>query len=238
MGTSSKWVKHTGGETLVFHEEHNGARWYDAIGANARKWEMRYGSDFTDNIEYALTLVGTTPTVAQGVTAGVRSALSTVGTNAGDGINMQLVGTPFQFAAGYPAYFGISWAFDNVLADWFVGLASLDDTIIDSSHALAIAASAIGFYGLGTSAVTAYSEIHASGSEGTTCAGTSSSVAHVYEFVYDGVSSVAFYMDGVLEATHTTYVPTVVLSPTIVLQNGSAAARTGTINWMRCIQLA
>lgn len=238
MSTTSSFIKHTGGETLVFHEDGNAARWYDAIGANSRKWEMRYGSDFTDNIEYAITLVGTTPTITQGVAAGVRTALSTVGTNAGDGINMQLVGTPFQLAAGKPCYFGIKWAFDNVLADWFVGLASLDDTIIDSSHAIAVGASAIGFYGLGTSAVTAYTEIHASGNEGATCTGVSDSSAHIYEFMYDGVSSVKFYMDGVLEATHTTYVPTVVLSPTIVLQNGSAAARTGTINWMRAIQLA
>ena len=237
MSTSSKYVKHTGGETLVFHAMGNEARWYDAIGVNTRKWEMRYGSDFTDNIEYALTLVGTTPTVAQGITAGKRAALATVGTNAGDGINMQLVGTPFILAAGYPLYFGCSFAPSNVLVDWLVGLGTLDETMIDSSHALAIGSEFIGFYGLGTNVVTAYNEIHAN-SKSTTCVGVSTAASHVYEFVYDGVSSVAFFMDGVLEATHTTYVPIGVLSPSFVLQNGSAAARTGTIDWMRTIQLA
>jgi len=237
MSTASKLVNHTGGTSLVFHEHGNEARWYDAIGTNTRKWEMRYGSDFSDNIEYALTLVGTTPTIAQGITAGKRAAIATVGTNAGDGLNMQLVGTPFILAAGYPLYFGCSFAPDNVLADWLVGMGTLDDTMINSSHALAIDAEFIGFYGIGTNAVIAYSEIHTD-TVSTTCAGVSSAASHIYEFIYDGVSSVKFYMDGVLEATHSTFIPIGVLSPSFVLQNGSAAARTGTIDWMRVIQLA
>jgi hypothetical protein len=109
--------------------------------------------------------------------------------------------------------------------------------MINSSHALAIDSEFIGFYGVGSAVTYAYNEIHAN-SKSTTCVGVSSAANHIYEFVYDGVSSVAFYMDGVLEATHTTYIPIGVLSPSFVLQNGSAAARTGTIDWMRCIQLA
>ena len=238
MSTSSKFVKHTGGETLVFHESGNESRWYDAIGANARKWEMRYGSDFTTACEYTVTVIGTTPTIVQDVAAGSRALITTSGTK-WDELEMQVVGTPFQLAAGYPCYFGAKLAMDSAtLGDWFIGLCSTDTTIFAAgSDALDVAASCAGFYGSASSVVNAYNEIHANGV--TTASATALTTSDmIFEFVYDGVDGIDFFHNGALVGRHATYIPTVVMTPSIAVKASSGAARIAQVKWMRCIQLA
>lgn len=238
MSTSSRWIKHTGGETLVFHEDGNASRWYDAMGPGSRKWEMRYGSDFTTAKEYTVTTIGTTPTIVQGITAGVRAKVVT-SASAFDSLNLQVVGTPFKLAAGYPCYFGASLAFDSAsLGDWFVGLCSTDSTIFAAgSDALDVAASCAGFYGAASTAIYAYNEIH-DNNKSTTATPIQTTADRVYEFVYDGVDGIDYFLDGALVGRHTTYIPTVVMTPSYALKASTGAARTGYINWMRCIQLA
>jgi hypothetical protein len=239
MGSpKSKFVNHAGGQALVFYDESNEARWLDAIGPNVRKWEMRYGSDFTTAKEYTLTVIGTTPTVAQGATAGVRAIITTTATQY-DSAQIQVVGTPFQFAAGYPCYFGASLAFDSAtLSDFYVGLVSTDTTILTAAaNTLDIAASGAGFYALGTGTVYAHNEIHAN-EVATASAIALDTNAHIYEFLYDGASGIDFFMDGTLVSRATTYIPTVVLTPSIALKASTGAARIGYVNWMRAIQLA
>jgi hypothetical protein len=238
MSVSSKWVKHTGGETLVFHAHGNESRWYDAIGANTRKWNLRYGADFTTAAEFTYTEIGAGGAITQGITAGVRAAAIT-DVNKWDSVQLQVVGTPFQLAAGYPAYFGCSMAMDSAsLGDWFVGLASTDSTIFTAgADTLDIAASAAGFYGAASTAIYAYNEIHAD-SKSTTATPIQTTGDRIYEFVYDGVSGIDYFLDGALVGRHTTFIPTVVLTPSFALKASSAAARKATINWMRAIQLA
>jgi hypothetical protein len=238
MSTASRYFNHTGGSTLVFHEDGNEARWYDAIGLNTRRWEMRYGSDFTTAKEYTYTEIGAAGAATQGVTAGVRAAIVTGGTQF-DSAQLQVVGTPFQLAAGYPLYFGAKLAVDSAtLSDFFVGLCSTDTTIIATgSDALDVDASCAGFYASASAVVNAYNEIHANGK--TTASGTAlTTSAMIYEFIYDGVSSIKYYHDGVYVGQHTTYIPTVVLTPSFALKASTGEARNATINWMRCIQLA
>lgn len=235
MSTESKWVKHANGEALVMYDSASEHRWVDAIGKGVRKWEMRYGSDFTNACEYAVTAIGV-DTIVQGVTAGVRALITTAAVE-NSGVNLQVVGTPFQLAANYPLYCGASVTFGTADgSDVFMGLASTDTALI-AAHAIDVAASAAGIYSLGTAAFTAYNEIHAN-SVTTTCATARTAGTHILEFVYDN-SSLYFYVDGVLEATHTTYIPTVVMTPSLVLQSDAgAAAETLAVNWMRVIQLA
>jgi hypothetical protein len=238
MGVNSKWVDHAGGSALVFHDEHNESRWFDAIGSNVRKWEMRHGTDFTTAKEYTVTVIGTTPTIAQGITAGVKAVVTTSATK-WDELELQVIGTPFQLAAGYPCYFGAKIAFDSAsLGDWFVGLGSTDTTLLTAgADTLDVAASAAGFYGLATTTVNAYNEIHAN--EVATASGTIlTTSAMTFEFVYDGVDGIDFFHDGALVGRHTTYIPTVVLTPSFALKASSGAARIAYIHWMRCIQLA
>lgn len=237
MSVKSKWVNHTGGSTLIFHADGNESRWYDAIGANTRKWGMRYGSDFTTAKEYTVTKIGA-GTIVQGITAGVMAKITTAGAQF-DAVETQVIGTPYQLAAGYPCYFGISMAMDSAsLGDWFVGLASTDTTIFAAgSDALDIGASAAGFYGAASTAIYAYNEIHAN-NKSTTATPIQTTGDRVYEFVYDGVDGIDYFLDGALVARHTTYIPTVVLAPTVVLKCSTAAARIAYVNWMRAIQLA
>lgn len=230
----SKYVNGATGANLVFYDEASEASWIDAIGRDVRKWELRYGADFTTGIEFTNTAVGAS-TVAQGITAGCRAVMTTAAAE-NNGNNLQLVGTPFQLAANKPCYFGAKITLGTAAgSDLFVGLASTDTTLI-AAHDMATAGSAVGFYSLSAATFYAYNEIHADivATLATTARDTN---AHVLEFFFDG-TNLNFYIDRVLVTQHTTFVPTVVLAPSIVLQSSAGgAAETCKIDWMRCIQI-
>jgi hypothetical protein len=231
---TSKYLKTPTGEVLVFHDKASEASWVDAIGRDVRKWEMRYGSDFTTAMEYTATAIGA-DTIAQGITAGVKALITTAAVE-NSGINLQTVGTPFQLASGKKCYFGAKVTLGTADgSDFFVGLASTDTAII-AAHAMAVGASAVGFYSLSAATFYAYNEVHAN--IVTTLASTARDTsAHILEFLYDG-ANLNFYIDHALVVQHTTYVPTVVMAPSIVIQSSAgAAAETVSVNWMRCIQL-
>lgn len=232
----SRYVAGATGDNLVFYDEASEASWIDAIGRDVRKWELRFGADFTTAKEFTVTAVNTS-TVAQGVTAGVR-ALITSDAAENDGINLQMVGTPFALATNKPLYFGIKVTLSHATRpDFFAGLASTDTALI-AAHAIDVGASAVGWYNLstGSGALTCYNEIHAN-SVTTASGDTLDTSPHVYEFYYDGAGNVDFYFDRVYKARHSTYIPTVVLTPSVVLQNGTANALTAAIEWMRVIQI-
>jgi hypothetical protein len=232
----SRYIAGATGDNLVFYDEASEASWIDAIGRDVRKWELRYGSDFTTACEYTATAVNAS-TIEQGITAGVR-AIITSDAAENDGMNVQVVGTPFQLVAGKPLYFGTKVTLSHATRpDFFAGLASTDTALI-AAHAIDVGASAVGWYNLstGAGALTAYNEIHAN-SVTTASGDTLDTSAHVYEFVYDGAGNLDFYFDRVWKVRHSTYVPTVVLTPSIVLQNGTANALTAAVEWMRCIQI-
>lgn len=233
-GISSKMFQTPTGDVLVFHDNASEASWVDAIGRDVRKWELRYGSDFTTACEYTVTAIGA-DTIAQGIVAGSRAMITTAAVE-NSGVNLQVVGTPFQLASGKKCYFGAKLTFNTADGnDFFVGLASTDTALI-AAHAIDVAASAVGWYALSSTALVAYNEIHAN-SVTTTATPVLDTSAHIYEFLYDG-TNLNFYLDHALVAQHTTYVPTVVLTPSIVLQSSAtAAAETCKIEWMRCIQL-
>lgn len=231
----SKQVQTPTGDVLVFHDEASDDSWVKAIGRDVRDWEMRYGTDFTTACEYTVTAIGA-DTIVQGVTAGVR-ALVTTAAAANSGINLQVVGTPFQLASGKACYFGCKVATGTAAGgDIFMGLASTDTALV-AAHAIDVAASAVGWYALSSATPTAYNEIHAN-SVTTASDEDKDTSAHIYEFMYDGAGNVKFYFDHKLKATHSTYIPTVVLCPSFVLQSSAGgAAETASIYWMRCIQL-
>lgn len=227
---SSKWV----GTNLVYYEDYE-YRWLHAEGADVRKWEMRLGTNWTTAAEYTVTAAGTSP-VVQAVTAGDR-VLITTGSTENNGANIQVIGTPFQLASGRPLYFGAKASIsDATQSDFLVGLASTDDTII-ASHALALADDGVYFYKLdGGTAIVAAAE--KAGTVSTVTATPVMGTAKaVYEIYWDGAGGLSFYLNGALVTTMTGGYPTVVLTPSIVLQTGEAVAKTGLVEWMRCIQL-
>ena len=232
--TSSRILATPSGDVLVFHDKASEASWFDAIGRDVRKWELRFGSDFTTACEYTVTAIGA-DTVVQGITAGARALITTAAVE-NSGLNIQTVGTPFQLASGKKLYFGAKVTLGTADgSDFFVGLGSSDTTII-AAHDMAVGASAVGFYSLSAATFYAYNEIHAN-IAATLTSKTRDANSVILEFLYDG-TNLQFYIDHVLVATHTTYVPTVVMAPSIVLQSSAgAAAETVSVDWMRCIQL-
>jgi hypothetical protein len=214
-------------------------RWVRAIGPDARSWEARFGMDFTTAKELTVTYIdvgGGTSLISQGITAGDR-ALITTAQNENDSCEMQVVGTPFQLAAGRPLYLGAKVSIsDATQSDFVFGLCSKDSNLI-AAHAIALADDGVYFYKL-DGGTTIYAAAEKSGTVSATACGTVMDTSkHIYEIFYDGVGSVSFYFDGSLVVKVASGYPTVVLSPSIGLAAGEAAAKTGLIEWMRCIQL-
>ena len=234
MGIQSKVVN----GALVYYDTLEN-RWIDAVGPNVRKWEMRFGTDFTTACEYTNTVIDIgagTSLASQGITAGNRALLTTA-QNENDSVELQVVGTPFQLASGHPLYFGAKIAIsDATQSDFIIGLASKDTNMI-AAHAIAIADDGVYFYKLDavTAIIAAYEK---TGTVATNTVGTAMDTSkHVYEFFYDGVGSLTFYFDGAQVAVISAGWPTVVLSPSVGLAAGAAAAKTADIEWMKCIQL-
>jgi len=230
MAVKSKWV----GSTLVYYDDYE-YRWVKAVGPDAREWDLRFGSDFTTACEFTRTAVNAS-TTAQAITAGDRLLITTAGAE-NDGINLQVVGTPFQLTSGKPLYFGVKASIsDATQSDFMVGLASKDDTII-AAHALALVDNGFGFYKLdGGTAIVAFAE-KAGVVSTVTAAAIATTAKRIYEMYWDGNGTITWYLDGVEVTSMSAGYPTVVLSPSVVLQTGEVAAKTGLVEWMRCIQL-
>jgi len=227
------------GSSLVFYDDLD-YRFVRAYGPDVRHWEMRYGSDFTTAKEYTVTYIDVgagTSLFTQAVTAGDRCLITTA-QNENDSCELQVVGTPFQLASGHPLYFGAKVSIaDATQSDFLVGLASKDTNLI-ATHAVTIADDGVYFYKLdGVTAI--YAAEEKAGTVAATAVGTAMDTSkHIYEIYWDGVGAISYYFDGgdpVVQAT--SGYPTVVLSPSLALAAGAAAAKTGLVEWMRCIQL-
>lgn len=222
----------------VYYEDYD-YRWVRAIGQNVRQWEMRIGTDFTTGCEYTNTVIDVgagTSLASQAITAGNRCLLTTAQAE-NDSVELQVVGTPFQLASGHPLYFGAKVSIsDATQSDFVVGLCSTDTNII-ATHAIALADDGAYFYKLDAGTVI-YAAAEKSGTVAATACGTAMDTSkHIYEIYYDGVGAVSFYFDGGLVVQATSGYPTAVITPSIGLAAGAAAAKTGLVEWMRCIQL-
>jgi hypothetical protein len=232
MSTKSKFVN----GYQVYYDEYE-HRWVKAIGPAAREWELRIGSDFTTGCEFTTTLVDVgagTSAATQAVTVGDRLLITNAG-NENDGLQLQLVGTPYQIASGKPFYFGCKASISNATeTDFFVGLSELDTTLV-AAHAVTISNGVYFYKDDGATVITANAEIAGVVSSATVSTACDTS-KHIYEILFDG-TSMSFYFDAGLVATITSGWPTVVVTPSIALMNGSAHSRTASVEWMRCIQL-
>jgi hypothetical protein len=216
----------------VYYDDYD-FRWTKAIGPAAREWEMRLGTDFTTGAEYTNTQAGTSPTV-QAITAGDRALLTTGGTE-NNGCNLQVVGTPIQIASGKPFYFGAKVSIsDATETDFLVGLASTDTSIF-AAHAITVINCAAFSKIDGGTAILA-STIKASSVSAATVGTVMDTAKHIYEIYFDG-TTLYYYFDAGLVTSMTSGWPTVVLTPSIALMAGAAAAKTALVEWMRCIQL-
>jgi hypothetical protein len=217
---------------LVFYDDYD-YRWVRALGPAVREWSLRYGTDFTTGAEFTNTQAGTSPTT-QAITAGDRALLTTGGTE-NNGCNLQVVGTPIQFATGKPCYFGAKVSIsDATESDFFVGLASTDTSIF-AAHAVTVI-NAAGFSKIDGATALLSNTIKASVASTSTVSTAMDTSKHIYEVYFDG-TSLYYYYDGNLVNSLASGWPTVVMTPSIALMAGAAAAKTGLVEWMRVIQL-
>jgi hypothetical protein len=227
--TKSKFVN----GCQVYYDDYEN-RWVKAIGPNVREWEMRIGSDFTTACEYTTTVVGGADAVTQGILAGSRAAIATAATE-NNGVNLQVVGTPFQIESGKPVYFGARVSASQATeSDILIGLASTDTSLI-AAHAITVINGCFFYKDDGATVIT--TNTMKASSNSTATVGTAMDTSdHIYELLFDG-TSLSYFFDGALINTVTSGWPTVVVTPSIAVMAGTTTAVTSQVKWMRCIQL-
>jgi hypothetical protein len=158
----------------------------------------------------------------------------TTDANEDDGINFQLKGESFGFAAAQKAtYFGIRLKVSDVTqSDLLVGLCITDTTLLGGMTD--------GVYFRKADASAAVEFVTEKDSSETATAAVLTAVADTYyilEFYFDGTSIEAF-VDGVRVAQHTLTIPDdELLTPSVHFLAGEAVAKTMTIDWIRAIQV-
>lgn len=208
-------------------------RWYDAWG-EVEKFVSR---EFTAD-DWTATATNTS-TFDKGVLRGIFGLITTENIDFA-GINAQLNGTKFSIAAGKPLYFGAKLEVDDDdEIDVLVGLCGTDTTLMSASSSHAIAVSAGGIFFSKLDHVTGINfKTYTTGTEVNTAAvGTiSKTAAQVYEFYWDGVSTLTAWLDGVVVAKFTSGITTEVLTPSICVRAGEAGVKTCKVHWIRAIQ--
>lgn len=151
-----------------------------------------------------------------------------------DGINMQLAGESFELTSDQSAvYFGIRMkSGEATQSDFLVGLCITDTDLLggmtDGVYFRKVDAS---------TSVAAVTEKNSTETETTGVLTFAADTYYILEFFYSG-SSVRFYVDGVLVATHTTnIVDDEAITPSIHFLSGNAAVETMTIDWVRAVQI-
>jgi len=221
------------GNIKVMNDSRYPHRWYDAFG-ECEKFVTR---EFTAD-DWTATATGSS-TFEKGVLRGIFGLITTANVDFA-GINAQLNGTKFSIAAGKPLYFGAKIEVDDDdKIDVLVGMCGTDTTLMaaSSAHAVAVSAGGIFFSKLDNVKVINF-KTYTTGTEVNTAAvGTiSKTAAQVYEFYWDGVSTLNAWLDGVLVAKFTSGITTEVLTPSICIRAGEDSAKTCKVHWIRAIQ--
>ncbi len=151
-----------------------------------------------------------------------------------DGINLQMKGESFGFAAGQKAtYFGIRMkANEATQNDFIVGLCITDTTLLGGMT------DGVYFRKVdGSTSVAFATEKDSSETETTGVHTFAADTYVVYEFYFDGTSIEAF-VDGVKVAQHTATIPDdELVTPSIHYLTGEAVAHTMTVDWIRAVQI-
>lgn len=224
----------------------NGASWgLKEIVASAigERWIEGYGDvdkAIVDSVwkadEWVVTATGTSPITASVLPGAV--ALITSGGTDYDGDNIQIVGSRFKLEAGKPLYFGCAVTLNEATqSDLLIGLCGVDADLMASSgtHAIAVAAGGAFFSKVDNVTAGYFKTYSVAVEKNSAAAFTMDTNKHVYEIKWDGVELTGWF-DGALVATFTTDIVATVLTPSVAFRTGSAAAKTCTLHWMRCIQ--
>lgn len=210
----------------------NGLMW--RIGMlDPRKWHV-YWTDFDSSTLLAdWTTTETQAGATEALTdedGGVLLITNSAADN--DVVSMQKIGESFLMAAGKPAIFSCRFKVSSAAqCDFQAGLIVTDTTSLDATD---------GIY-FQKDDDDAYLDVicrknATSGSNTATAIATLTDATYVEAaWYYDGVDKVYYYINNVLIGSisgSSAYLPDTELTPTIFLQNGSANARTASIDWI------
>jgi len=202
---------------------------------------VKYITDFTqfpiddttgDPTEYTSTVTeagsGNT-TIAQTDASGGQ-VLITTAANENDGGSYQLAGESFK-TSGNELYFGTKIASNEATqSDFLVGLAVTDTALLGG------VANGIYFECLdGATGISAVTESGSSETQTDSLATFADDTFIELEFYYNG-SNVEFFINGSSVATHSATIPSTEMRVSFEYLTGAAAAKTMTLDWIRCIQ--
>lgn len=205
-------------------------RWLDARGLGVTKVTM---DDVRNAGSWTQTAVsaGTGTSIIKGIASG--KILTYASANENDGIQMQWPTEPFALTSDDPLHFGVKFQIsEKTQSDAMIGIATVGTT--------ALGGVTDGVYFLTADGSAAMTFVNEKATTATSSAAMTLVDATDYwaEFVWNGTDLKA-YIDGVLVATHTTNLPTAVLTPTIAYLNGTGTM-TGdglTITQFYCVQI-
>ena len=218
-GLHSKWVR---GNLIHYVDRED--KWVAGIGPTAK----HFFEDFAQpNIDAGL-LQGWANTVTE-VGSGNSTHLPKAvegklgilrwdgDTNAGDGIQSQLLCETWKLEAGKPLYFGVHWSVsETLMSDMVLGLCITDTTLTTGMT------DGVYFRSVDNSMdLTCVTEKGSSETESASVATLVGNTFLTTEFFFGGDGCVRFYVDDVLAATHTTNIPdTEYLTVSIAYFNG------------------
>tara|TARA_R110002020_G_scaffold86938_4_gene214582 strand:- start:681 stop:1391 length:711 start_codon:yes stop_codon:yes gene_type:complete len=202
---------------------------------------VKFITDFTsfpvddttgDPTEYTSTVVeaGSGNTTIASTDKSGGAVLITTAANENDGGSYQLLGESFK-TDGNELYFGTSIATNEATqSDVLIGL-SVTDTALLGGLANGIYFECVDG-GTGISAVT---ESGSSETQSDSLGTLADDTFVELEFYYNG-SNVEFFINGSSVATHTATIPSTEMRVSFEYLTGAAAAKTMTLDWIRCIQ--
>jgi hypothetical protein len=233
---------------LVFRDNVNTHRWYNAIGPGVTKYinnfETLDSDDSTgDATEFELTITeggggGDTTHVITDLAGG--ALLITTDNLENDGINMQLgaaAGESIGLSGDYPLYVGTELAINDVdQTDLFFGVGVTDT---DWSGGIT---DGIYFSSIDESSALNFTTEKDSVENATAAATLADGVYIRMEFLYDGVNVKAYINDVEVTAAKTagsaaTFPDDELLRLTLEFLTGEAIANTCTVKWIRMIHL-
>lgn len=224
---------------IIFYDTYE-FRWVDAWGSNVVKYLRDFGSLAIDCMnmplewDCELTETGTSSTTVDLNTVAGGELLITTDDAENDGINMQLKGEAFKCESAMPIYFGIRAKLSEATqTDFLAGLCITDTDLLGGMT------DGIYFECLDGSTDTNFvTEKDSTETTSSASLGTMDTSYHIYEFIWDGGTTVTPYYDGTEKTVHTTNVPDdEELTPSIAFLNGDANSRTLSIDWIRIIHL-
>lgn len=224
------------GANIAYWENHRN-RIVDAIG----KAVFRDVEDFTQIVAASDAVSGWTSTLVEagaGETTVTRidgvggQLLLTTDANEDDGVQIQRINESFTIETTNDVYFGVRFkSGEATQSDILAGLCITDTTLLGGMTD--------GIYMEKLDGGTSISAVTEKDSTETQTDSLGTFVADaftIWEFFYDG-TSVYFYIDGTLVATHTANIcDDEPLTPSFAFLAGGAAVETATIDWIKCFQ--